>query len=141
MINPHAFAILTSFSKVPILEVKKMGFSEKVSVDHQHVHTDLHLRSFVYQFQHPVNQKDFEDFLRSLPDTIYRIKGYVKFSETSYPFLFQYSYGMPLYMKEYMNMPLNLVFIGEQINWNHNHETTERTRRKVSQFISYLRYE
>ena len=80
MINPHAFAILTSFSKVPILEVKKMGFSEKISVDHQHVHTDLHLRSFVYQFQHSVNQKDFEDFLRSLPDTIYRIKGYVKFS-------------------------------------------------------------
>jgi len=116
--NPHAFAILTSFSKVPILEVKKMGFSEKISIDHQHVHTDHHLRSFVYQLQHSVNQNDFEDFLRSLPDTIYRIKGYVKFSETSYPFLFQYSYGMPLYMKEYMNMPLNLVFIGEHIDWN-----------------------
>ena len=118
MINPHAFAILTSYSKVPILEVKKMGFNEKVSVNHQHVHKDLHLRSFVYQFQHPVNQGDFEDFLRNLPDTIYRIKGYVKFSETSYPFLFQYSYGMPLYMKENMNMPLNLVFIGEQVDWN-----------------------
>ena len=119
MINPHAFAILTSFSKVPILEVKKMGFSEKTSVDHQHVHKDLHLRSFVYPFQHSVNQKDFEDFLRGLPDTIYRIKGYVKFSENSYPYLFQYSYGMPIYMKEYMNMPLNLVFIGEQVDWNH----------------------
>src|SRR6476620_970595 len=71
MINPHAFAILTSFSKVPILEVKKMGFNEKVSVNHQHVHKDLHLRSFVYQFQHPVNQEGFEDFLRNLPDTIY----------------------------------------------------------------------
>ncbi len=118
MINPHAFAILTSFSKVPIPEVKKMGFSEKVRVDHQHVQKDLHLRSFVYRFQNPVNQKDFEDFLQGLPDTIYRMKGYVKFSEHSYPYLFQYSYGMPLYMKEYMNMPLNLVFIGEQVDWN-----------------------
>ena len=130
LINPHAFAILTSFSKVPILEVKKMGFSEKISVDHQHVHTDLHLRSFVYQLQHSVNQNDFEDFLRSLPDTIYRIKGYVKFSETSYPFLFQYSYGMPLYMKEYMNMPLNLVFIGEHIDWNQITEQLINLERK-----------
>ena len=130
LINPHAFAILTSFSKVPILEVKKMGFSEKISVDHQHAHTDLHLRSFVYQLQHSVNQNDFEDFLRSLPDTIYRIKGYVKFSETSYPFLFQYSYGMPLYMKEYMNMPLNLVFIGEHIDWNQITEQLINLERK-----------
>ena len=52
-----------------------------------------------------------------MPDTIYRIKGYVKFTAFTYPYLFQYSYGMPVYMKEYMNMPLNLVIIGEQIDW------------------------
>ncbi|MCQ6276612.1 GTP-binding protein [Bacillus sp. V3B] len=117
-VNPHAFAILTSFSKVPVREVRKMGFNENAISNYQHVHTDLHLRSFVYQFKHSINQTAFEDFLKNMPDTIYRIKGYVKFSEGTYPFLFQYSYGMPLYMKEYMNMPLNLVFIGEQIDWN-----------------------
>ena len=73
-----------------------------------------------------MNQKDFEDFLQGLPDTIYRMKGYVKFSEHSYPYLFQYSYGMPLYMKEYMNMPLNLVFIGEQVDWNLIKEQLEK---------------
>jgi hypothetical protein len=45
------------------------------------------------------------------------MKGYVQFTHSTYPYLFQYSYGMPVYMKEYMNMPLNLVIIGEQINW------------------------
>ena len=85
-INPHAFAILTSFSKVPIHEVRKMGFSEKSFANRHHVHNDLHLRSFVYQFEHPINQAAFEDFLRSMPDTIYRIKGYVKFSDSALSF-------------------------------------------------------
>jgi G3E family GTPase len=119
MINSHAFMILTSFSNVSIRELQKMeAYTEIKDGSHNHVHLDLHLRSFVYQFQHSIDQNDFENFLRNMPDTIYRIKGYVRFSETSYPYLFQYSYGMPLYMKEYMNMPLNLVFIGEHIDWS-----------------------
>lgn len=132
-INSHAFAILTSRSKVPIREVRKMGYSEKLIMSHQHVHTDLHLRSFVYRFKHSINQTAFEDFLKNMPDTIYRIKGYVKFSEASYPFLFQYSYGMPLYMKEYMNMPLNLVFIGEKIDWNQIAEQLSELEEKNEQ--------
>lgn len=115
MINPHAFTILTTYSKVPILEVRKMGISKEFQ---DHVHVDLHLRTFVYHLKRYIKQDDFENFLKAMPDTIYRIKGYVKFAENSYPYLFQYSYGMPLYMKEYMNMPLNLVFIGEEMDWN-----------------------
>ncbi|WP_394231615.1 CobW family GTP-binding protein [Niallia oryzisoli] len=115
MINHHAFTILTTYSKVPIQEVRKIGFSNEKK---NHVHIDLHLRTFVYHFKRHIILDDFENFLKSMPDTIYRIKGYVKFAENSYPYLFQYSYGMPLYMKEYMNMPLNLVFIGEEMDWN-----------------------
>jgi G3E family GTPase len=59
----------------------------------------------------------FEAFLKSLPDSIYRIKGYIKFNQSQLPTLFQFSYGVPLYMKESMDMPLNLVFIGEGIDW------------------------
>jgi len=117
MMNPQAFTILTSHSKVPMNEVRKLGLNPDMMANYKHKHLDLLLRSFVYQFQHSINQTAFENFLKSMPDTIYRMKGYVKFSESSYPYLFQYSYGMPIYMKEYMNMPLNLVIIGEQINW------------------------
>jgi hypothetical protein len=40
----------------------------------------------------------------------------VAFTHSSYPFLFQYSYGMPVYMPEYMKMPLTLVIIGEELD-------------------------
>ncbi|MCL6573930.1 MAG: GTP-binding protein, partial [Bacillus sp. (in: Bacteria)] len=78
----------------------------------------LNLTTFVYQFKTAISHTSFEEFLRALPDTIYRIKGYVKFDYSDQPFLFQFSYGMPLYMKEEMKLPLNLVFIGENIEWN-----------------------
>ncbi len=51
-----------------------------------------------------------------MPDTIYRIKGYIRFTHSNESFLFQYSYGMPLYMKEPMNRKQTLVFIGENLD-------------------------
>ncbi|MFL6555734.1 MAG: GTP-binding protein, partial [Bacillus sp. (in: firmicutes)] len=76
------------------------------------------LTTFVYQFSKQISHTRFEEFLKELPDSIYRIKGYVKFDHSDLPFLFQFSYGMPIYLREDMNMPLNLVFIGEDINWD-----------------------
>ena len=113
-INPNARCILTNFSQVSVDQLRNLSVSvEKVAQP-----THLNLTTFVYQFESAISQTKFEDFLKKLPDTIYRIKGYVKFDFSKLPFLFQFSYGMPLYMKEDMNMPLNLVFIGENMDWN-----------------------
>jgi G3E family GTPase len=117
-LNPNARCILSSFSKVPFNMLQAMSATKKAERKEAHVHTDLRLSTFVYQFRKAISQNDFEDFLRSLPDSIFRIKGYVQFSHSHYPDLFQYSYGMPLYMKEYMKMPLNLVFIGQVTDWS-----------------------
>ncbi|WP_075981994.1 CobW family GTP-binding protein [Bacillus massilinigeriensis] len=117
-VNTYATTILTTFAKVPLQKLKGMRWNRKSEKQQSHVHLHLHLSSFVYRFQHSVQQQDFEEFLKSLPDTIYRIKGYIKFPHSNVPYLFQYSYGMPLYMKENMNYPLNLVFIGEGIDWS-----------------------
>ncbi|MED3553460.1 GTP-binding protein [Cytobacillus praedii] len=116
-LNSHAFSILTTFAKVPIQQIRKLSTSIKTDKAQTHVSTDLKLSTFVYQFKYSIDQMEFESFLRRLPDTIYRIKGYVKFHSSRFPSLFQYSYGMPIYMKENMNMPLNMVFIGENIDW------------------------
>ncbi|MFB5194431.1 CobW family GTP-binding protein [Neobacillus sp. KR4-4] len=113
-INPNARCLLTNFSQVSIDQLRKLS----VSVDKVTQPVHLNLTTFVYQFESAISQTEFEDFLKKLPDTIYRIKGYLKFDFSKLPFLFQFSYGMPLYMKQDMNMPLNLVFIGENIDWN-----------------------
>ncbi|QED48285.1 CobW family GTP-binding protein [Cytobacillus dafuensis] len=117
-LNSHATAILTSFAKVPMDVVKKISVNKKEASGQSHVFKDLKLSTYVYKFENPVNQTEFDAFLRNLPDTIYRIKGYIKFTSSKYPFLFQYSYGMPLFLQENMNMPLNLVFIGEKMDWH-----------------------
>ncbi|PLS01588.1 CobW family GTP-binding protein [Neobacillus cucumis] len=112
-LNPKAQCLLTNFSKVPIEWLRKLS----VNVEKKSSHIHLNLSTFVYQFKKAISNTDFEEFLKKLPDTIYRIKGYVKFQHSEYPFLFQYAYGMPLYMREYMNYKLNLVFIGEKVDW------------------------
>ncbi|MBS8264541.1 GTP-binding protein [Mesobacillus boroniphilus] len=117
-LNPQAKSILSTYSKMPMKLLEGLAHTEKAKGAASHVQADLRLSTFVYQFQGAVSQKDFEDFLRALPDSIYRIKGYVLFDHSQYPELFQYSYGMPLYMKEYMKMPLNLVFIGQVTDWS-----------------------
>ncbi|WP_413309408.1 CobW family GTP-binding protein [Bacillus sp. 1P10SD] len=117
-INSNARCLLTNYSQVAIGDIRKLAvsFEEAAKKDSQRI--QLNLTTFVYQFKSAVSHSDFELFLKQLPETIYRIKGYVKFSLSDFPTLFQFSYGMPLYMKENMNLPLNLVFIGENIDWN-----------------------
>lgn len=116
-LNPYAHCLLTTFSKVNINQLRTLTVSEKIDSQKVNVKNDLRLSTFVYTFQKAVDLDEFEGFLRSLPETIFRMKGYLKFNENDYPYLFQYSYGMPLYMKEEMNYPLNLVFIGEKMDW------------------------
>lgn len=117
-LNPKARCILSSYSKMPMNLLQGLVHTKKAERADAHVQADLRLSTFVYRFSAAVNKMAFEDFLRRLPDSIYRIKGYVLFDHSSYPDLFQYSYGMPLYMKEYMKMPLNLVFIGQITDWS-----------------------
>jgi G3E family GTPase len=116
-INPKATCLLTNYSQLAIDQVRGLLVSfEKSAQGSKQI--ALNLSTFVYQFKTAISHTRFEEFLKALPDTIYRIKGYVKFDYSERPFLFQFSYGMPLYMKEDMNLPLNLVFIGENIDWN-----------------------
>jgi G3E family GTPase len=115
-INSKAPCLLTSHSKVSPGTIRNLSVSLDISKGASQKEI-LKLTSFVYQFKTSISQARFEQLLGSLPDTIYRIKGYIKFDQAQYPVMFQFSYGMPIYLKEYMNFPLNLVFIGEDVNW------------------------
>jgi G3E family GTPase len=116
-INPKTRCLLTNYSQVPIEHLRKLVSVSFEKKERESQKINLNLTTYVYQFKTAISHLEFENFLKKLPDTIYRIKGYVKFDNSDFPYLFQFSYGMPLYMKEEMNMPLNLVFIGENINW------------------------
>ena len=73
----------------------------------------LPLSSKLITFTKSVDQEAFEEWVKSLPDTVYRMKGYVPITGSKNPFLFQYAYGMVNWLPEYVKMEPRLVIIGE----------------------------
>lgn len=76
----------------------------------------LPLSSKRLTFKESVEMEAFEKWVKSLPDTVYRMKGFVPVKGTKNPYLFQYAYGMVNWMPEYIQMEPCLVIIGENID-------------------------
>ncbi|MFC3882237.1 CobW family GTP-binding protein [Bacillus songklensis] len=115
-LNANAGCVLTSHASISLEAIQGRTFSLKSSHEKTHVHHHLHLKTFVYEQEKPFDLELFEDWLRRMPDTIYRMKGYLTFTHSNDLYMFQYSYGMPIYMKEVMKLPTILVLIGENLN-------------------------
>ncbi|PLS17071.1 cobalamin biosynthesis protein [Bacillus sp. M6-12] len=115
-INPEATAVLTCHSAVSLADLQAIKMKKKTGHAKAEIGRHLNLSAIVHHFANAVSREDFELWLRDLPETVYRMKGYISFTNSQYPYLFQYSYGMPLFMRESMKMPLNLVIIGENLD-------------------------
>jgi len=116
-LNNKAFCVFTNHCKVPLQTLQKQKIHNiKSEKGIKHTIESLQLQTILYTFQQSVKYELFENWLKSLPDTVFRIKGYVRFTHSQYPYLFQYSYGTPVMLQELMNMPLNLVIIGKELD-------------------------
>ncbi|MEK5232012.1 CobW family GTP-binding protein [Lysinibacillus sp. FSL K6-0232] len=118
-LNPHAFILQTTNGRVPLHLLE--GLKATAQVDKQNIVqapiSTLQLGSRLVNFTSmEFTQEQFEDWVRSLPDTVYRMKGYVPIQGIQQPMLFQYAYGMVQWLPEYIKMPAKLVIIGENIS-------------------------
>ncbi|MFJ7369395.1 CobW family GTP-binding protein [Lysinibacillus sp. NPDC098008] len=118
-LNPHAFILQTTNGRVPLHLLE--GLKATAQVDKQNIVqapiSTLQLGSRLVDFTSmEFTQEQFEDWVRSLPDTVYRMKGYVPIQGIQQPMLFQYAYGMVRWLPEYIKMPAKLVIIGENIS-------------------------
>lgn len=79
-------------------------------------HRAIHSLSF--EISEPLNLAAFENFLRELPPTIYRSKGFVRVAGDETPYLFQQSPGMVRVTpySPYLPVTLRAVFIGQALN-------------------------
>ncbi|MBU0905839.1 MAG: GTP-binding protein [Firmicutes bacterium] len=115
--NSTATLIQTSHAKCPLSYLEKMNGS---ITEHQivpaQIGKDLSLSTRLVTFKHPVIQDQFEDWLRTLPSSVYRMKGYIPIEGIKNPMLFQYSYGMVQWLPEFVKMEPSIVIIGEQIS-------------------------
>ncbi|QBP41178.1 CobW family GTP-binding protein [Paenisporosarcina antarctica] len=114
--NSTATLIQTSHGKCPLsmLERLKGTVSEK-KVNEARIGEQLTLSTRIISFKESVGKVEFEDWLRTIPSTIYRMKGFVPIKGTKNPMLFQYSYGMVQWLPEYVKMDPVIVIIGEKI--------------------------
>lgn len=115
-LNKNGKLLMTEYANIPLSQMQLNKRIAKKQHVQAHVHDTLHMRTYVHTFSKPIDLDGFEQFLKDMPDSIYRIKGYISFTHSKDTYLFQYSYGMPLYMKEQMKMKNTLVFIGEDLD-------------------------
>ena len=117
-INPTGKIIPTEFANIDIRTVTNLERKERVEHEKAHAIQHLHMKTYVHTFLHPINEKLFENFLRTIPDNIYRIKGYIRFTGNTDTLLFQYAYGMPFHTNSGLKMNNTLVFIGDNLDHN-----------------------
>jgi G3E family GTPase len=116
MINPTSKIIPTKFANINLSTIHYVERKGQDEHEKTHAIDHLHIKTYVHTFSHPINEKLFEDFLRTMPDSIYRIKGYIRFTDKLETFLFQYAYGMHLHTKSGLKMNNTLVFIGDGLD-------------------------
>ncbi|MGL4819057.1 MAG: CobW family GTP-binding protein [Bacilli bacterium] len=77
----------------------------------------LKAKSMIVPFSHSLDQIKWDAFLKHIPGNIWRMKGYITFSDQpEQRVLFQYAYRKFTYEKEAMKYPRQLVIIGEGID-------------------------
>ncbi|WP_431030193.1 CobW family GTP-binding protein [Lysinibacillus sp. LZ02] len=116
--NPNAFILQTTNGKVPFLLLQNMQSTvrtDKSEIVSAKIGASFNLSSRLVEFTESFTQEQFEEWVRSLPQSVYRMKGYVPIQGIKNPMLFQYAYGMVQWLPEYIKMPANLVIIGENI--------------------------
>lgn len=116
--NPRAVLLQTTNGRVPIKflqQMQSMVQPTKESIVSAKIGESFNLGSRLIQFTQSFSDEEFEAWVRSLPETIYRMKGYVPITGVRNPMLFQYAYGMVQWLPEYIKMEPKLVMIGENI--------------------------
>lgn len=82
-----------------------------------HAKHHLNIRTHAYTFANHVPRAEFIKWVASLPDSILRIKGFVKFEDSGErPELFQYAYGVPFFQQYPLKSPAVIVLIGEELD-------------------------
>ncbi|WP_216827786.1 CobW family GTP-binding protein [Alkalihalobacterium elongatum] len=114
-LNSRALSILTSNADISPEMITGISLSEKEERSTVTIEK-LALQTYVHTFKEPISHEKFEQFISTLPTSIYRIKGFIRFKESNLLYSFQYTNGQPILLPDMMDYPTTLVFIGTKID-------------------------
>lgn len=118
-VNSNAFLLQTTNGRVPIKLLEQLQSTvrkDQEDIQPAQIGVHLHLSSRLIEFKEHFSQQQFEEWVRTLPSTVYRMKGYVPIKGMKNPMLFQYAYGLVQWLPEYIKMQPQIVIIGENID-------------------------
>lgn len=115
-INPGGKVLAAKHAQVPRDTFSNIEGQQRREHEKEQTIDHLHIKTYVHTFSSPVNKERFENFLKSMPEQIYRIKGYLRLTGQPGTQLFQYAYGMPSFTPSPLNLENNLVFIGDDLD-------------------------
>lgn len=134
-LNPRAHRIETTFGAVAsdllfATGVRALRERARLSPEVRQAHPDT-IDSFVFETEEPMRRDRLERCLAKLPETIYRVKGFVRLSRESDPFLLNVTCGR-LNLVPFREMKNGLpttqmVFVGRQ---------TDRSRQAILEALS-----
>lgn len=92
--------------------------AEQVDSHHIHQHNHAFVTAWTHAIPSPVCSERFEQWLSALPDTVYRAKGIVQFTDTSKRYMFQYAYRATEFIPIMPQGEIDdvIVVIGEQMD-------------------------
>ncbi|MFF2890527.1 CobW family GTP-binding protein [Paenibacillus sp. NPDC057967] len=110
----------TALQEMADRHVQEQNGHGEHSENHEHHHSHGHVMAYTHYLDGPVQSEAFEALLQQLPDSIYRAKGVVSFSDMSSGsrYLFQYAYKESDFMRIEPQGQVNdvAVFIGEHFS-------------------------
>lgn len=113
-LNKTAKIVRTTYSSVEFSQLQHLAPSLSAH-EPKRVGMELTLGTRLEVLSSSFPQYAVEEWIQDLPDTVYRVKGYIQLPSTSKPHLFQYAYGMTQWMQEDVNVKTQLVVIGENL--------------------------
>jgi G3E family GTPase len=122
-LNPRAHRIETTFGAVAsdllfATGIRALRERARKSPEDSHLHPDP-IGSFVFETEKGMNRDRLERCLVKLPPEIYRVKGFVRFSEEPEPFLLNFTCGRhhlaPLREMKDLHPLTQMVFVGRQV--------------------------
>ncbi|UII56252.1 GTP-binding protein [Cytobacillus spongiae] len=138
-VNPFATIHMTNYSHVDLSQITQRDSTFDNKKEEVHAKKHLQVQTMTYQFTVPIEMESLIEWLKNMPDSIFRVKGFVKIaSDPNGTYVVQYAYGVPTYMKEPINFPTNIVIIGSNLNKEEIYRELNQLEQSNSNKLSVL---
>jgi G3E family GTPase len=118
-LNPRAHVFLTKHGTMDYdLVLDRKGTVARPTAQHRQARVHDHFHTLTVLCQAPLVRERFERLIRSLPPTIWRAKGFVRFTDSDEQWMFQFIAGD--FAIEWIDLlpepPEHVVFIGKEFD-------------------------